>query len=178
MAHPQQAEFVKKVKERFPERFTNCKVIDCGSWDVNGNNRWAFTDYTYTGIDIAPGNNVDLVSPIHEAQVEELADVVISTECLEHDMHYPASLQKMHEMLRPGGLLVITCATTGRPEHGTRRTSACSQTAKLEGEWSDYYKNLTEEDFRECLDFDDSFSEYEFEINPGPRDIYFWGIKK
>ena len=75
---------------------------------------------------------------------------------------------------------MITCATTGREEHGTRRTTPSnSRTSELEGGWSDYYKNLTEEDFRECLDFDESFSAYEFEVNAAPVcDIYFWGIKR
>jgi hypothetical protein len=68
----------------------------------------------------------------------------------------------------------MSCATTGRPEHGTKRTSP--QDAPLI-EW-DYYKNLTEEDFREAFDLDKMFSKYEFSTNSQPYDLYFYGIKK
>ena len=178
MAHSAQYEYVSRVRDKFPDRFKNCKVVDCGSCDINGNNRWAFEDFKYLGIDVGSGPNVDIVSPIHKVRLKEPADVAISTECLEHDMHYKESIQNMYDMIKPGGLLLITCATTGRGEHGTLRTSpGCSNTSQVEGEWSNYYKNLTEEDFRECLDFDESFSEYEFEVNAAACDIYFWGIK-
>jgi hypothetical protein len=43
---------------------------------------------------------------------------------------------------------------------------------------NDYYKNLTEEDIRKCIDIDDKFYLYEFEIQPDHCDLYFWGLKK
>ena len=52
MAHVAQQEFFKKVKEQFPERFKNCSVLDIGSLDLNGNNRYLFEDYTYIGVDV------------------------------------------------------------------------------------------------------------------------------
>ena len=48
-------------------------------------------------------------------------------------------------MLKPGGLFTFTCASTGRPEHGTRRTSSSvsyGTVANIE-DMQDYYKNLT-----------------------------------
>jgi hypothetical protein len=40
----------------------------------------------------------------------------------------------------------------------------------------DYYKNLTEEDFRKNINFDGTFSKYEFSENTKSSDLYFFGI--
>ena len=39
-------------------------------------------------------------------------------------------------------------------------------------------KTLTESDIRECIDVDDIFEEYEFEVDTNHCDLFFWGIKK
>jgi hypothetical protein len=36
----------------------------------------------------------------------------------------------------------------------------------------------TEEDIRECIDIDNSFSEYEFEVETNHCDLFFYGFKK
>ena len=80
-------------------------------------------------------------------------------------------------MLKPGGLFLFTCATTGKPEHGTRRTTPMDAPL-IQGfdDWSDYYKNLTEEDIRDFLDVDGLFSSYAFSVGHETHDLYFWGI--
>ncbi len=142
MAHFQQIQFLKSVKNKFPNYFSNVNVLDCGSLDINGNNRYLFDNYQYTGIDIGHGPNVDIVCKIHEFEGDgNLYDVVVSSECFEHDQFYEKSLQNMFKLLKPGGMMLFTCATEGRPEHGTRRTSPSDSpfTSNQEG-WSDYYK--------------------------------------
>lgn len=180
MAHLQQKNFCEKVKRSLPQYFSGVNVLDVGSLDINGNNRYLFSDYNYTGIDIAPGRNVDAVSKGHEWNApDESYDVIISSECFEHDMYYPQTLSNIVRMLKPSGLFLFTCATTGRPEHGTRRTSQQDSpfTASLD-DWCDYYKNLTEKDIREVLDIEKIFSSHYFEIEPFICDLYFFGIKK
>ena len=44
MAHKEQWDFCKKVKSRFSEHFTNSRVLDIGSFDVNGNEEFLFAD--------------------------------------------------------------------------------------------------------------------------------------
>ena len=39
MAHPEQREFILKVKEKYPEFFKGKKVLDIGSLDINGSAR-------------------------------------------------------------------------------------------------------------------------------------------
>jgi len=180
MAHAAQRQYIQSVKNLHPSLFNDASVLDVGSCDINGNNREFFSLLEYTGVDVYPGPNVDVVSPIHEWEEEKTFDVVISTECLEHDMHYSKSLSAMISRLNPGGLFIMTCATTGRAEHGTLRTSKKdSMTTRLDDvEWGNYYKNLTENDIRECLDIESLFSSYNFSVHLGHKDLYFWGIKK
>jgi hypothetical protein len=91
-------------------------------------------------------------------------------------------------MLKPNGMFLFTCATTGRPVHGTK--SLEEESKKKFPNWktmpnvvrenwdNEYYKNLTEEDIRECIDIDNSFSKYEFEVETNHCDLFFYGFKK
>lgn len=132
------------------------------------------------GIDVGEGNNVDLVTKTHEFKAnDESYDTIISTECFEHDMYYSQSIFNILRMLKSGGLFIFTCASTGRPEHGTISSNPCdAPLLSTYGEWANYYKNLTEKDIREIIDVDATFKEYEFEINAEAFDLYFYGIKK
>ena len=179
MAHRQQQDFCESVRRRFPHYFRDSFVLDVGSFDVNGNNQVLFENCGYIGVDLAPGRNVDICSAGHELGLPDATfDTVISTECAEHDRHFRETLRNMARMLKPGGLLVFTCATTGRPEHGTRRTTPGDAPPLMsEGEWADYYNNVTEVDFRSALDVEEIFSSFEFSINDETKDLYFWGTK-
>lgn len=180
MAHAAQREFCQEIKQKFPRIFVGVRVLDCGSLDINGSNRDLFEASEYKGIDIGPGKNVDEVCRTSEhAAPTAHYDVVISTECLEHDMYYPASLRNMVRVLRPGGLLLLTCATTGRKEHGTRRTSpADSPMTAAQPGWADYYHNVTEQDVRVAVNVEEVFLTYEFRVHHGHHDLHFWGIRR
>lgn len=180
MAHPSQQAFCERVKRQFPEHFVEKWVLDVGSLDVNGNNRFLFERCVYIGIDVGPGPNVDVVCPVHEWGAEDaLFDVVVSTECFEHDRHYPESLRKIVRLLKPRGLFLFTCAGEGRPEHGTRRSDTGSSplTCAIDG-WADYYGNLTPDDVRSAIpELHKVFESFEFDTST-PGDLYFWGIKR
>lgn len=184
MAHIEQRDFCQKIKARLPKHFYNVNVLDIGSLDINGSNRYLFIgqDGTYTGIDVALGRNVDAVSKGHEWSAPDgFYDTIISTECFEHDMHYEKTLKNIVRMIKPGGLFIFTCATTGRPEHGTSRCAAFTSplTSSIEEDgWNDYYKNLEAKDIRDILDVDSIFREHLFETNDKSNDLYFYGIKK
>jgi len=181
MSHELQQDFFKRVKEHLPNFFTDVKVLDVGSLDINGNIKHNFIQpFYYVGLDLGEGPNVDVVCPGHLYESGFKFDVVSSAECFEHDMYYARTLQNMIRLLRPGGLLIFTCASTGRPEHGTLRSSP-SDAPFLPGvdeKWANYYKNLTEDDIRSVVDINNTFSEFNFEFEPRSCDLYFWGIKK
>ena len=170
MSHQAQLDFVAGLKQRLPEYFRKGRVLEVGSLDINGSVRQFFEDCDYTGVDLGEGKGVDLV-----ARGEELDyfdgnfTVCLSCECFEHNPEWAATLRNMIRM--SSGLVFFSCATTGRPEHGTRRTSP--QDAPFCG---DYYRNLTEDDVRQEVDLS-AFKVYEFISNDKAHDLYFWGIK-
>lgn len=178
MAHIQQQEFLLSVKDAMPTRFRNCSVLDVGSMDINGNNRYLFDGGTYIGIDVALGKNVDVVSLAHRYVPGEPFDIVITTECLEHDPYWDLTLNACAAFTRSNGLFLMTCATTGREEHGTHTAHPECSPLTLE-KWSEYYRNLTESDIRRVLDVDGLFRSFAFRTCfVGSQDLYFWGIKK
>ena len=189
MSHKAQVRFCKSIKRKFPDYFCRKKVIDVGSMDINGNNRRFFYRCNYVGVDIVDGRNVNIVGVAHEVIhsifyemvfkdgkliLTPNVDTIISTEALEHDRYYKQTLEAMYYSLRPGGLLVITCAGVGREEHGTTDNNAwCSPGT------NDYYKNITNEMFADILPAQ-LFDVYHLEqYNKGKdRDLQFFGIKK
>jgi SAM-dependent methyltransferase len=181
MAHQQQRDFYQRIKNKHPRFFSDVKILDIGSLDINGSTKDLFDHpFYYVGIDLAAGKNVDVICPGHLYDSGFLFDVVTSSECFEHDMYYSRTLQNMVRLLRSGGLMAFTCATEGRHEHGTLRTSPEDAPFLLgiDEKWANYYKNLSEDDIRTVIDINNTFSEFGFETEEETRDLYFWGIKK
>jgi SAM-dependent methyltransferase len=178
--HPEARNFTLFVKQQLPEFFIHKKVLDVGSGDINGSNRFLFDNCEYEGNDVFQATNVTVVSNTSALPfTENTFDTIISTECFEHDPEYVASFQKIVSMLKPGGLFLFTCASTGRPEHGTRQKSphvSYGTIGNVEG-WTDYYKNLTFEDLKQSIDMN-LFSQYAHYYNEESHDLYFWGIKR
>lgn len=179
MSHKEEREFCKSVKRKFPYSFESKKILEIGSGDINGNNNYLFTNCSMIRVDVCKGPNVDMISYAHDLTfVEGYFDTIISTECFEHDKHYKDSILNMFRMLRSGGLMLFTCATTGRPEHGTSRSKPWQVLSTRLPEAEDYYKNLTENDIKCILNIENSFIEYEFSVDEGHCDLFFWGIKR
>ena len=167
--HKEVKRFCLSVKNDYPQFFQNSDVLDCGSLDINGNNRWLFDDCNYMGIDIVEGKNVDIVTKVHDLKMDHHFDCVISTEMLEHDEDFAASLNAMFNFLKPGGLLLITAAGYGREEHGTFEIKP--QDSPLT---NNYYCNISVSMLLQGLDLT-RFSSYT--ISYYKTDIRFSGIK-
>lgn len=170
MAHHEQMQFVRQVKERFPKMFTGSKVIEIGSLDINGSVRTLFDDCHYLGLDLGPGPGVDMIcGGQHATFVDGFFDVAISTECFEHNEAWVQTLSNMIRM--SSGLVVFTCASEGTPEHGTSGSSPTDSPFTHE-----YYRNLSSSDFVQALDLNHLFSVHEFAYQPVSCDLYFWGL--
>lgn len=168
--HPEQQEFCLAVKAQMPQYFRDVRVVDFGALDINGNNRYLFDDSEYVGVDIGPGKNVDVVCRAHEYQPEEPIDVVVSTEMLEHDEFWRDSLLNAYTILRPKGLMLFTCASNPRAEHGTKQTSP--EDAPYVAE---YYRNLEPEDIQDVFTLEEDFARYMLMVRRNPGDLYFCG---
>jgi len=178
--HQQAKNFLLYVKATFPQYMRNARVLDVGSGDINGNNRDLFTDCEYHGCDVYAAPNVSVVCKAAALPfVDGYFDVVVSSECFEHDPEYAASMRNIVRMLRPGGLFFFSCATLGRPEHGTRRTSPDQSWGTMAGhvDFVDYYKNLALEDVDAAIDLKTTFARYAAYQHDYTCDLYFWGIK-
>lgn len=189
MAHKEQNEFIYRTKERFLHHFTNKKVLGIGTFDVCGTEDAYFDNCDYAGLDLGPGPGVDIVCPAQDYDAPDSTyDTIISCECFEHNPYYKETLQNAARLLKSGGMLVFTCATTGRPVHGT--SSLEEESKKKFPNWktmpnvsrenwdNDYYQNLTELDIRECINIEKIFSSFLFEVEGNHHDLFFWGIKR
>lgn len=174
--HFEQTRFLKIMKTVYPDYFRNKKVLEVGSLDINGSIRSLYEDCEYIGIDIGWGLGVDLVCDASKLDwPDNIFDHVVSTECFEHNPNWIATFTNMHRMCKPNGLVLMTCASDPRPEHGTTKSGPQFSpfTAEL---FKDYYKNLSETDFYDNLNINDMFTKHQFYYHIH-GDLYFWGIK-
>lgn len=100
------------------------RVVEAGGLNVNGSAREAIEAMgpeSYLSTDMRDGAGVDQVCNAG-CLAEELgsgsADVVISTEMLEHAADWEAAVQGMVLLLAPDGLLLLTTRGPGFPLHG------------------------------------------------------------
>jgi hypothetical protein len=113
-------EIVKRFEQKHVrqlKRDTPLNVLDVGSYDVNGTYKPIFLlpDYTYTGIDITPGPNVDRVVEPYNFGPEQY-DVVISGSCMEHVEDIFAWARALMQTCRVGGTICVTAPHTW-PQH-------------------------------------------------------------
>jgi SAM-dependent methyltransferase len=179
--HDEAKNFTIFVKSVLSNHFKDKTVLDVGSGDINGNNRYLFENCQYYGNDVIDAPNVTHVSKTKDLQFSDnFFDTIISTECFEHDPEYRESFMKIYRMLKPGGLFCFTCASTGRQEHGTRRTTP-SESYGTRGNIEnmiDYYKNLIIQDINAVLPLDKSFIAWNSYYNSKSKDLYFVGVKR
>lgn len=94
-------------------------ILEIGSRDVNGTVRDLFASASsYLGIDIAGGPGVNLI--LDAGRIDELGlsfDVVISCEMLEHARDPEQVCEAAYNVLKPGGMFVITAANDKREPH-------------------------------------------------------------
>lgn len=172
MAHKEQRDFLERLKTAHPEWFHNVSVLEVGSLNINGTVRDFFQPTSYVGVDVDKGPGVDVIA---EGQNLDYPanhfDIAISAECFEHNPYWAATFSNMHRMSR---VLIFTCASDGRPEHGTHQAHPSSSPLTLD--WN-YYRNLNRADFEQIFDLDSMFIKHQFEYNPASCDLYFWGVK-
>jgi len=96
------------------------KIIDIGSFDVNGSYKQFFLHpaWKYTGVDLAAGPNVDVVlkSPYRLPFDSHSVDVIVSGQAFEHVEFFWCSWLEMVRVLKPGGHIFLIAPSRG-PEH-------------------------------------------------------------
>ena len=99
------------------------KILDIGSFDKDGNYNYGLIlnekKWTYQGLDLREGNNIDIVveSPYDWNEIEdESYDLVITGQAFEHIEFFWLTLEEIKRVLKPGGLFFIIVPSTG-PVH-------------------------------------------------------------
>jgi len=181
--HCEQTEFIHWARHIVcPNWRGDEKVLEIGSYNVNGSIRPAFDvsrGGEYVGVDLLPGPDVDrVISGENADYADGYFDVVVSCECFEHNPKWLETFLNMHRMTKDNGCILMTCASSGRREHGTSRTTWCRHDSPgTQTMWGDYYKNLTAEDFEESVKLGELFSDFRFYYHAGTKDLYFVGVK-
>lgn len=100
---------------------TPLRIIDLGSTDINGSYRDVLKNlkWSYIGVDLNPGENVDTVLSDPYAWKEfrtDSIDVVVSGQTFEHIPFFWITFLEIARILKPGGLCCIIAPSAG-PEH-------------------------------------------------------------
>ena len=105
--------------KRFFEIHTQARfrhVLDIGSLDINGSLRSVCPGHlAYTGIDLSPGNGVDVVlsDPYVYPFPDGHFDMIVSTSCFEHDPLFWITFLECARVLAPGGVFYINAPSNG-----------------------------------------------------------------
>ncbi len=112
-------------KNNNPEEFKEKTILEIGSKLVYCSVKPFVLKFLcpkkYIGIDIEPGKFVDIVLPaekIVEYFGKESFDIIISTELLEHVKDWRKVIVNIKNVLKLGGILVLTTRSKGFPAHG------------------------------------------------------------
>lgn len=94
------------------------QIVDLGSQDVNGTYRPLFEGeaWTYLGLDMSPGKNVDiaLANPYDWREIRtESVDIVISGQALEHIEFFWITMLEIARILKPEGLCCVIVPSGG-----------------------------------------------------------------
>jgi SAM-dependent methyltransferase len=177
MSHLQPICFIKTLSQHLTNDYKGIKILEIGSFDVNGSIRKFFKGSYYLGVDLAAGPGVDVIIDGKDIDhADNSYHITISSECFEHNPSWLETFENMYRMTSPGGFIIFTCATRGRTEHGTLRTSPKLSPGTQEV-GLDYYMNLEEKNFQNKINIPKLFDEHIFIINKYSCDLYFVGKK-
>jgi len=106
-----------RMIDRYLEPGRPIRVLDVGSYDVNGSYRPLFAreGWVYEGADMQPGPNVDhvLADPDQFPLADESYDVIVSGQAFEHIRFFWRTWREMVRVLRPGGFIFLIAPSRG-----------------------------------------------------------------
>ena len=143
--HKEASDYVFKTFHEWRGDRTSLKILEVGSYNINGSVRDFLRPFSleYVGIDPNDGPNVDVVASGEEYVHAGYFDVVVTTETFEHAPNWKTVVQKSYENLADGGVFIATMAGEGRPPH-----SALDE--KPIRDW-EHYANIGEWDLAKTL---------------------------
>lgn len=160
-------EYVLQACRDFVVGFPYQRVVEFGSYDVNGSIKGAFPEAkVYVGVDRRKGRGVDVVSDAVDYDGKGLFDIVVTTEMLEHAPDPVGVIRSAWRALRPGGMLILTAAAPERQPHSNDGNHVLA-----EGE---FYGGIHPDELREWLSDWDVLS---LQHRPDCGDVYATAVK-
>lgn len=115
--HLSSLQHVERLVQKYLANKSNLRVVDIGSYDVNGSYKPFFdqSGWHYTGVDLAAGPNVDVVlsSPYKLPLASHSADVIVSGQAFEHIEYFWLTWLEMARVLKPGGMIFLLAPSRG-----------------------------------------------------------------
>lgn len=115
--HVSSLQHVERLVNQYLSERQSLKVVDIGSYDVNGSYKPFFSrhGWDYTGVDLAAGPNVDRVldSPYKLPLPSHSADLIVSGQAFEHIEYFWLTWLEMARVLKPGGLIFLLAPSRG-----------------------------------------------------------------
>lgn len=164
--HAEAQNYLISIRNRFKD-ISGLKVLEFGSHDVNGSPRDIFSGCAqYIGIDEWPGKGVDVVGRAQDYKPDELFDIVITAEAMEHDPDPAGQVRAAWQCLKPGGIFIMTAAAPPRAAH------LCSGMIGTKPE--EHYKNIEPAEVARWLSF---WAYCEITYNKPHGDIYAMAVR-
>ena len=115
--HLSSLEHVERLVKTHLDDKQALQIIDIGSYDVNGSYKPFFDKpgWHYTGVDLAPGPNVDvaLTSPYRLPFASYSVDLIVSGQAFEHIEFFWLTWLEMARILKPGGRIFLLAPSRG-----------------------------------------------------------------
>lgn len=146
-------------------RTEGLKVLEFGSYNVNGSVRDHFYGADFCGVDTRDGPGVDIVCDAADFDGDQMYDVVVTAETLEHAERPAEIIQRAHDSLKPGGVLILTAAAPEREPHNANGDHGKEALA------GEHYAGIHPEDLWGWLK-DSDFHLVELAHEPGLGDVY------
>lgn len=94
------------------------KILDIGSYSVNGSVKPIFEKGQYIGVDMEKGPNVDIVANANSLPFENnYTDIIVSISCFEHDDMFWVTFLELCRVVNINGYIYINAPSNG-PYHG------------------------------------------------------------
>lgn len=163
MSHLAQRTFVGRACSVDPRRCTGKRILELGSRNINGTIRQFFPEpSTYIGVDLMAGRDVDYVCAAGDYTSSEKFDCVVCCEMLHEDKDAWRSFVVLRHMVKPGGLVIITCAGP----------------ARMSSEYPDYFQPIAPSTLARIMtDGGVQWSELHAQSGRDGADTYFWALQ-
>lgn len=160
--HAEVASFVVNSLDRHPRKAFGV-VYDIGGRNVNGTPKNSLISANeYVVVDPLGGPGVDVVIDAADWRPGRQADVILCLEVLDHCARWQELIANMAALLKPDGVLILTCACNPRPAH-----SAVDGLGLREGE---HYGNIDPHAL--ALLLDSHFVQWQMHVDRWRGDIY------